>query len=57
MNQTHKIIVIAGARSKVGKTALALQLLGLLDNSEAVKIGDGKKKPELNYHREQFDSA
>jgi hypothetical protein len=45
-----KVIVISGASSKVGKTTLALGLQRVLDGAELVKIGHGKRKPEIENH-------
>jgi hypothetical protein len=40
-----KTIVVAGARSKVGKTTLARALCQLLPGAMRVKIGHGQEKP------------
>ena len=45
-----KVIVISGASSKVGKTTLALDLQRVLEGAELVKIGHGKRKPEVKNH-------
>jgi hypothetical protein len=45
-----KVIVISGASSKVGKTTLAKSLQRVLDGSVVVKIGHGKRKPEVKNH-------
>ncbi len=42
-----KIIVIAGASSKVGKTTLAKRLQDVLAGAEVIKIGHGRRKPHL----------
>ncbi len=48
-----KVIVISGASWKVGKTTLAWSLQRVLDGSEVVKIGHGKRKPGIrNYFYE-----
>ncbi len=45
-----KVIVISGASSKVGKTALAESLRRMLEGAEVVKIGHGPRKPGLPNH-------
>jgi NAD(P)-dependent dehydrogenase (short-subunit alcohol dehydrogenase family) len=45
-----KVIVITGASSGVGKTTLAGQLQHALKGAEVVKIGHGKRKPEVGNH-------
>jgi thymidylate kinase len=45
-----KVIVISGASSGVGKTTLARQLQRVLENAEVVKIGHGKRKPDIGNH-------
>jgi len=48
-----KTIVVAGARSNVGKTTLARRICGLLDDALHVKIGHGEPKPQVEgafYH-------
>ena len=45
-----KVIVISGASSKVGKTTLAWGLQRVLEGAEVVKIGHGKRKPEIENH-------
>jgi hypothetical protein len=45
-----RVIVISGASSKVGKTTLARGLQRVLEGAEVVKIGHGKRKPEIRNH-------
>jgi hypothetical protein len=45
-----KVIVISGASSKVGKTTLAMSLQRVLEGSEVVKIGHGKRKAGIQNH-------
>ncbi len=45
-----RVIVISGASSRVGKTTLARSLQGLLDGTELVKIGHGRRKDHLRDH-------
>ena len=49
---SSKIIVIAGAHSKVGKTTLAYQLTDLLNQAVRVKVGHHPKKEngDPNYY-------
>ena len=41
-----KTIVVAGARSNVGKTSLARAIVRLLSGAVHVKIGHGERKPD-----------
>ncbi len=45
-----KVIVISGASSHVGKTALARSLQRVLAGAEIVKIGHGRRKAEIRNH-------
>ncbi len=45
-----KVIVISGASSGVGKSTLARCLQRMLEGSERVKIGHGKRKPHVKNH-------
>jgi len=45
-----KVIVISGASSGVGKTTLAGQLRHALEGAEVVKIGHGRRKPDVGNH-------
>jgi hypothetical protein len=45
-----KVIVISGASSKVGKTTVATNLHRVLEGSEVVKIGHGKRKAGIKNH-------
>ncbi len=45
-----KVIVISGASSKVGKTTLAGNLQRMLAGAEVVKIGHGRRKPDVPNH-------
>jgi len=50
-----KIFVISGAHSNVGKTQLARAICAMLPGSTYVKIGHGKRKPDVDgafYHLE-----
>lgn len=43
-----RTIVVAGARSGIGKTRLSQEILALLPDAVHVKIGHGEKKPSLD---------
>ncbi len=45
-----KVIVISGGSSNVGKTTLARNLQGVLARSHVVKIGHGRRKPDIGNH-------
>ena len=48
-----KIIVVSGAHSNIGKTQLARALCALFPGSTYIKIGHGKRKPDIDgafYH-------
>jgi hypothetical protein len=45
-----KVIVISGASSGVGKTTIAGQLQHALEGAEVVKIGHGRRKPDVGNH-------
>ena len=45
-----KIVVISGASSGVGKTTLARSLHRVLEGSEVVKIGHGRRKLHIENH-------
>jgi hypothetical protein len=45
-----KTIVISGASSGVGKTALARKLKSLLSGAELIKIGHGRPKADMENH-------
>ncbi|MFC1586225.1 molybdenum cofactor guanylyltransferase [Fibrobacterota bacterium] len=52
-----KTIVIAGARSRIGKTTLALRIHDLLEGSEVIKLGHGRIKPEMPNHFYEYGTS
>ena len=44
------VITVSGSRSNVGKSSLAEKLVSLFEGAAHVKIGHGKRKPEIRNH-------